>query len=500
MSNCDQQATDQQAATVTLRYIEFYSGVGGWTMALQQAVQRVFPPVNEDDGNVGNGSNGSRSSSTVRLQCCAALDHSDLCTAVYQHNFNCAGARARVGDESELVQSTNHNRNNKHNHKPTRIETLTVSQVAAWKADLWMMSPPCQPHTRQHDQQHADLQDERSQSFLHICQLLNHSDWDRSNDDDQNQQQQQQLHQRPTCILLENVVGFEQSQSCRIWLQALHEAGYAIQQFQLQPTQVGLPNDRPRYYCVAVLQSRLDTNIDPTKDLWIRPNTSNTTPNAPFVCRTSLKECGIFPAASLDPDQLPQLGSFLDDDNAMGDSATSSANPHRRLRLSKALLQKPAAWCLDIVTRDCRRTSCFTSSYGKYLKGTGSVVLVGPSPVQENDNGSTIVDSSATKIQNKVSFRLVPPEQRQYDPDWNQALLVNNDDDSNKDGYYLRFLSGSELARLFDFAPEFAFPPNVTLSQQWKLLGNSLNVRVAARLVELALRATRPKDTKADEL
>ena len=194
-------------SVATVRYIEFYAGIGGWAMALRQAVQRAFP-ANE-----------------VNLKCCAALDHSDLCAAVYQHNF------AKKNDHKKA--------------KPLRIETLTVAQLAAWNANLWMMSPPCQPHTRQHNNQHADLHDKRSQSFLHICRLLAHSVWD-----DVNCVSQQK--RRPTWILLENVVGFERSQSCSIWLQSLDKAGYAYQQFHLQPTQVGLPNDRPRYYCVAV--------------------------------------------------------------------------------------------------------------------------------------------------------------------------------------------------------------------------------------------------------
>lgn len=432
-----------------VRYIEFYSGIGGWAMALRQAVQRVFP-ANDTD-----------------LQCCAALDHSDLCTAVYQHNF---------GKEE--------NENKK--PKPIRIETLTVSQLAAWKADLWMMSPPCQPHTRQHNRQHADLHDERSQSFLHLCRLLAHSDWD-----DVNCARQQK--QRPTWILLENVVGFERSQSCKIWLQSLDKAGYAYQQFHLQPTQVGLPNDRPRYYCVAALHNRLETKAEQ----WIRPNASHPSCFSPNIIRTALEECGVLAETSLDPNQLPKISSFLDDAKAA--DAVTCAQQSQRLCLSNTLLQKPAAWCLDIVTRDCRRSSCFTSSYGRYFKGTGSVLLVsrvvsvcdnrtvcGDAPPSSSSPSCSVSETASQST--KLLFHLVPPEQRKYDPLWNEALLTSSDNDDDN-GLYLRFFSPSELARLLDFAQDFAFPNGVSLSQQWKLLGNSINVRVAARLVELALRA-----------
>lgn len=445
--------TASQRKTRCFRYIEFFAGVGGWTMALQQAVKRVFPTTKEID-----------------LRCCAALDHSDLCTTVYQHNF--------IPRQKEQSRRNNNNQRRKKKAKKdtkgaacarmktTSIERLTVQQLADWKADLWMMSPPCQPHTRQHANQQADLQDARSRSFLHLCELLQHSDWNDDHEHDNN------ANERPTWILLENVVGFEESQSCTVWLKALDATGYAYQQFHLQPTQVGIPNDRPRYYCVAVRRDRMVMNTYCTQEAskwWFRKDAMKEGEKGPpRTIRTSLEECDVSPEAGVDTNQLPSLRSFLDD---RGTSTISNID-RDRLRLSKHLLEKPAAWCLDIVTFDSRRTSCFTSSYGKYLKGTGSVLLCRPEQ-EEEDKYSQL----------PISFKLTTPEQRQYDPDWNKALLAQVGD------CYLRFFSGTELARLLDFAPDFSFPDHVTLPQQWKLLGNSLNVRVASRLVELGLRA-----------
>jgi len=424
-------------ATRTIRYVEFYSGIGGWSMALQQAVDRIAATA-----SIGIGTGNP--CPAIRLHCCAALDHSDLCTAVYQHNF------PSFSTATTTTKTT------------TRIETLTVQQLTAWHADLWMMSPPCQPHTRQHSNQSADLQDARSSSLLHLCQLL----------------PQMEAASRPALILLENVVGFEQSQSCAAWLQTLTAAsGYAVQQFHLQPTQVKLPNDRPRYYCVAVLKSRMsvskvgdnDADDDDDHDDWVS-----------LRIRTSLEERGVPPEDKVPRDEIPMLGTFLD------------KNDDRLLRLSDALLEKPAAWCLDIVSPTSRRTSCFTASYGKYLKGTGSVLLCQRQPTNRSEEQSDAQDSAIAPPPS-ISFQLLPPDQRQYDPDWKKHLLNNNNDNDNSDGsnhYYLRFFSGPELARLFDFSTSFCFPNHTSTQQQWKLMGNSLNVRVAARLVELGLRAT----------
>jgi tRNA (cytosine38-C5)-methyltransferase len=55
----------------------------------------------------------------------------------------------------------------------------------------------------------------------------------------------------------------------------------------------------------------------------------------------------------------------------------------------------------------------------------------------------------------------------------------------------LRYFSGREMAQLFGFPDTFDFPPSCTPKQQWKLMGNSINVRVAARVLELGLRLLR---------
>ena len=66
--------TKRNERTNEISYVEFYSGVGGWTMALKRALEKL-------SSEKGNGEE--------HLQACriAALDHSDLCTRVFEHNF-----------------------------------------------------------------------------------------------------------------------------------------------------------------------------------------------------------------------------------------------------------------------------------------------------------------------------------------------------------------------------------------------------------------------------
>jgi tRNA (cytosine38-C5)-methyltransferase len=96
-------------------------------------------------------------------------------------------------------------------------------------------------------------------------------------------------------------------------------------------------------------------------------------------------------------------------------------------------------------------------------------------------------------------FRLALPEERSYDESWSNDINWE----------YMRYLSGTEIARLMGFPVsepaaevnqstpseddveirEFSFPSTCTMKQQWKLLGNSLNVRVAATIAEIGIQA-----------
>lgn len=94
----DLEAKRTDDTSVIVKYIEFYAGIGGWTMAM----------ISQED-------------STFKTECWAALDHSDLCINVFHHNFGVAS-------------------------KTTRIENISIELINEWDCDVWLMSPPCQPH------------------------------------------------------------------------------------------------------------------------------------------------------------------------------------------------------------------------------------------------------------------------------------------------------------------------------------------------------------------
>lgn len=111
------------------------------------------------------------------------------------------------------------------------IETLTVQQLDEWNVDMIVMSPPCQPFTRVGKK--LDTEDLRSKSFLHLLRLL------------------PKLTNCPSYILVENVKGFELSQTRDCLVQTLHSCKFNFQECLLTPLQFGIPNSRLRYYLIA---------------------------------------------------------------------------------------------------------------------------------------------------------------------------------------------------------------------------------------------------------
>lgn len=125
--------------------LEFYSGIGGFHCAFKKALQEIYE--NEFIGKI-----------------VGAFDINNLANQVYKHNFQID------------VNNTN-------------IENLTKEKIDKYHANMWWISPPCQPYTRQGLQK--GNQDKRSTSFLCLINLI------------------KQLKNQPQYILIENVKDFE---------------------------------------------------------------------------------------------------------------------------------------------------------------------------------------------------------------------------------------------------------------------------------------------------
>lgn len=208
---------------LTLTYLEFYSGVGGWTMALRKACRDLQDHI---DDSVSNTIPIPIILETKLLQ---AFDNSHLANHVFSHNFktfyemNGNPKKTKKKNKKRSASSSPSSTSptpTSTTSKTFAIEKLSIRHLTAELpyADIWAMSPPCQPHTR-NNVHNKDMNDPRSKSFLHLCSLI----------------ETLPLENLPFMIVLENVVGFESSQSFNIWSNALRKRDYFVGHFHLSP-------------------------------------------------------------------------------------------------------------------------------------------------------------------------------------------------------------------------------------------------------------------------
>ncbi|KAF8091013.1 hypothetical protein N665_0458s0015 [Sinapis alba] len=363
------------------RVLEFYSGIGGMRYSLM--------------------------ASGVVAEVVEAFEINDVANDVYQHNFR---------------------------HRPHQgnIQSLTAADLDRYNADAWLLSPPCQPYTRQGLQKHSG--DARASSFLKILELIPHTSTP------------------PRMLFVENVVGFETSDTHMEMIDTLRKSDYVTQEFILSPLQFGVPYSRPRYFCLAKrkplsFQSQHNNN----KLLWSPGPLYGRDDHVEFD-KCQAEEGSEHLLQSCEPvekflDSRAQvngeLSGFDESENESRDGDGQEEDPvsdsvHQYL-VPLSLIER---WgnAMDIVYPDSKRCCCFTKSYYRYVKGTGSLLAT----VQP-------------KVKGKESCL---KEQR------------------------LRYFTPREVANFHSFPEDFEFPKQISLRQRYAMLGNSLSVAVVAPLLQ----------------
>ena len=178
-------------ASAPLRVLELYCGIGGCAAALDGAADVV-----------------------------AAIDIDRRALEIYRRNLPGHPTLART------------------------IEGLTAAELAGFRADLWWLSPPCQPYTRRG--LGRDDRDPRAASLLALLDRL-----------------EELGPEAPRHLALENVPAFQSSRCHRRLLATMARAGYRHCEGLLCPTELGVPNKRRRYYLVAS-RDRTPTDWSPS--------------------------------------------------------------------------------------------------------------------------------------------------------------------------------------------------------------------------------------------
>lgn len=315
-----------------------------------------------------------------------------------------------------------------HNHPDTQLLTRNIQKVdAAWvrrqRANTILMSPPCQPFTRTGKQQ--DVADTRTDALVHLCTVLGELD-------------------TVDAVLMENVKGFETSRARDMYVAALEAAGFHYQEFMLSPSQLGVPNTRHRYYCLA--------------RKW-----------APFAYKTD----GCLERFPEEQRGRPAFGGsvaqYLD-----GETADEGL-----LLPADVLLKRGKV--LDIAGPSAERTMCFTKAYTHYTEGTGSVYCPYDAErvKQAFDEVAGLAgadDERALNVLQALRLRYFSPSEVARLMCFPLARRQRAGDDADD------VVDAMEAA---DGSAGFSFPAETTKRQRYRLLGNSINVYVVSELIQM---------------
>ncbi|TFK76626.1 S-adenosyl-L-methionine-dependent methyltransferase [Pluteus cervinus] len=362
---------------MTLRALEFYSGIGGLHLALTR--------------------------STVDARVVQAFDWDQNACQIYDANT-----------PSRLV-------------KKVDIATLTAQCLSALRADLWLLSPACQPYTILNPNP-LGAADPRAKSFLHLIQTV-----------------LPELHSTnsaPSFLLIENVAGFETSTTRQILKTTLQDLNYYIAELLLTPLQFGIPNSRLRYYLLA-RKSSFPSDHGGTEQEVRRqlPGYKHTLDTRGLELEAEQRKQS--------ENEINEISQYLDPPELSSPS----------LRIPDKVLRK---WgrLFDIVLPTSRRTCCFTRGYTQLVERAGSILQMN----QDLDTTSTFDEFTALEAQ-----------------DGPEAVRL-------LDKLQLRYFSPDELLRIFAFnelgqTPAFHWPENISSKTKYRLIGNSVNVKVVEMLV-----------------
>ena len=281
-----------------LRLVEFYAGVGGWHVAVNL--------------------------SELKIDVVAALDINTIANAVYRHNF----------PDTCLLQRN--------------ICGLSTEDLDAFDADIFTISPPCQPFTRQGKK--GDSDDHRTDSFFHLMHIMS------------------TMTSPPRYLMVENVRGFEVSLTRQHLVELLAKMGYTFQEFLLSPKQFGIPNSRLRYYLLAKhsplqFSHSISFSNGPCQDAEV---VMEFMPVIVFKEARSTAKSSITDRTDHENrSALRPLSDFLLND--------LSAEEFQQCLVPDKVLQKYAMG-LDIVQPSSTLSCCFTRGYFHYAVGTGSII------------------------------------------------------------------------------------------------------------------------------
>ncbi|KAJ6220231.1 hypothetical protein RDWZM_006043 [Blomia tropicalis] len=355
------------------------------------------------------------------------VDINTTANEIYKHNH--------VGDEDKSIGNILLERN---------IQSISVKELDKNRYNLITMSPPCQPFSRLGLKR--DLSDNRCNSFRHLMSTL------------------PLLENKPEYIMLENVKGFETSDAHQLLVETLIRCDYRFEEFLLSPTQFSIPNSRQRYYLIG---RKVGTNLTSNK---YKPNIHTKVPviesnNSIFDSKSVVEyvdQISIEEQSGLVfiGEQFQTIESYLD--NKIDEQYELNNETLLRYHM-----------LFDLVDHNSFSTNCFTKAYAHRIEGCGSILKAASDSVTIDDVYTLVKQLKKQKDEQNCSS----DNGNDFDDAIVQALR----------SLHLRYFTPREIANLMSFPSEFEFPDKINRKQQYRVLGNSVNVTVCYYLLRILI-------------
>ncbi|SOV13108.1 DNA (cytosine-5)-methyltransferase [Plasmodium gaboni] len=332
--------------------------------------------------------------------------------------------------------------------------------------------------------------DERTKSFIHICTLLTKVDF----------------KNLPEFIFIENVKNFELSSSFLYFIYCIKN-NYSFQTYLLSPLQFGIPNERFRFYCICKKNNydyKHTNNLlrqNYMKDQNINLYTNSLIPKN-YLHKNNIQEEKKKQSHyynNINSDNIifytPHLITYLDVNNNF--NITNNIWNHINIynnyldtyQVQNKILLKNASYCFDIININKKTTTCchvanyhhhqkkqngnnisndqqnnymdakrnyamcFTSNYGRYIKGSGSILYYNrKNYTNEGEEKTKKKQTNVSTKENKENVNTFNYISNPISPSHNDTYQMHKKKNSMKKyENNVRYFTPTEISRLMGF-------------------------------------------------
>ncbi|TRY51482.1 C-5 cytosine-specific DNA methylase [Cryptosporidium tyzzeri] len=410
-----------------LSVMEFFSGIGG----LHLSIKNATVSFNSKSDNHFD----------LKLDIIKAFEINEYANITYKKNFL-----------NTLICNKN-------------IESLKINDIPY--ADIWLLSPPCQPFTKGGSGKDSD--DSRSKPFLKLIGLMLSLDGQ---------------NKLPKAWFVENVANFETSNTHKEMIKMLSKLNFCTFEFMLSPTLIGVPNTRVRYYCVSVRKdsANLIKQLNELKISIYQKNCQSIASNV-LLSHSIEKNTEDFKPEKILleysnllcslPYEYNQITKIIDNiPNSISDVAMKSneidyESFNLLKQFAKNIIKNNPSFKFDIVNINSKASTTFTKSY-----------------IETKGRGGPLFDFSENH--EKIEKSIIDYYDT-YSHIFNTRILEHQRFQTARDNDNLRCFHPKEMLLILGFPNNWFEGVNIDLKKQYSLIGNSISIHIVTILLHFML-------------